>query len=216
MGVLDLLLPPACAGCGRYGEILCAVCRGRLRSPAATVDRFLAADASVVVGDALELAVAAFAYEGVMRRTLGRLKYGGAARLARPLAEAALPAFDELAAVIGPGSLVPVPVHPERQRRRGYNQAALIANVLGRARSRPVRDLLERRRATMQQHRLDRAARLRNLRHAFVLTTGASPPRVAILVDDILTTSATLEACATVLREGGSQRVIGFAIAREV
>jgi ComF family protein len=216
MGVLDLILPPACAGCGRYGEVLCAVCRGRLRSPATAVARFLAADAGVVVGDALEVAMTAFAYEGVMLRALGRLKYGGAARLARPLAEAALPAFDELVAVIGPGSLVPVPVHPERQRQRGYNQAALIANVLGRARSRPVRDILERRRATTQQHRLDRGARLRNLCRAFVLAPGASPPRVAILVDDILTTSATLEACAMVLRDAGSERVIGFAVAREV
>ena len=73
-----------------------------------------------------------------------------------------------------------------------------------------------RQRATSQQHRLDRAARLRNLRDAFAVLADARPPPVAILVDDILTTSATLEACAAVLRAAGTTRVLGFAVAREV
>jgi predicted amidophosphoribosyltransferase len=79
-----------------------------------------------------------------------------------------------------------------------------------------VADVLVRERATTQQHRLDRAARLRNLREAFAIRPGARPPPVAILVDDILTTSATLEACAAVLRDAGTSRVLGFAVAREV
>jgi predicted amidophosphoribosyltransferase len=77
-------------------------------------------------------------------------------------------------------------------------------------------DVLERRRPTKQQHRLDRAARLRNLREAFGVKPGRAPPAAAILVDDILTTSATMEACASALREAGSVRVLGFAIAREL
>jgi len=112
--------------------------------------------------------------------------------------------------------LVPVPVHRDRLRQRGYNQAALLALELSRITKLSSADVLERRRATTQQHRLDRAARLRNLREAFVLKPGRDPPKVAILVDDILTTSATLEACAAVLRAAGTERVLGFAIAREV
>ena len=63
---------------------------------------------------------------------------------------------------------------------------------------------------------LDRAARLRNLRDAFALQPAARPPPTAILVDDILTTSATLEACASILRAHGAARVVGMTIACEI
>jgi ComF family protein len=169
-----------------------------------------------VVGDALEVGVAAFAYEGSLRRALARLKYGGAPKVAVPLALLAAPRLGALDALAKDAWLVPVPVHAERLRQRGYNQAASLAAALARHRDRRVADILVRERATTQQHRLDRAARLRNLRDAFSLRSGALPPPVAILVDDILTTSATFEACAGVLREGGASRVLGFAIAREV
>jgi ComF family protein len=216
MALLDLVLPPPCAGCGRYGDLLCRECLLSLRPPASPSDRFLAADPGVVIGEALEVGLAAFAYEGPLRRALASLKYGGAAKLAAPLATHArdrLAALDGLAAG---AMLVPVPVHSQRLRQRGYNQAALLAAALAQRTRLPMADVLMRERATTQQHRLDRAARLRNLRDAFALRPGARPPRVAILVDDILTTSATLEACAGVLRGAGTGRVLGFAMAREV
>jgi predicted amidophosphoribosyltransferase len=107
--------------------------------------------------------------------------------------------------------LGPVPGHAERRRERGYNPAELIGRALG-----PTVPLLERVRPTTKQHRLDRAARLANLRGAFRVASGVSVPSVAILVDDIITTTATLEACASVLREAGVEAVYGFAVAREV
>ena len=211
-----MVLPAACAGCGRYGANLCRPCVGALRAPAAATDRFLAPDPGVVVGDALELAVAAFAHEGTLRKALAGLKYGSAAQVAGPLSERASPRLAELAAVAGPAWLVPVPIHPERLRERGYNQAAVLAAGLGRVVRLPATELLIRRRATTRQHRLDRAARLRNLRDAFAVRPDARAPPVVILVDDILTTSATLEACAAVLRDAGAEHVYGFAVAREV
>ena len=195
---------------------LCNACRRSFRPASRAEDRFLAPDPGTVVGDALELATAAFAYEGMLRRCLARLKYGCAAGLARPLATLATPTFCDLRDLLAPALLVPVPVHPERLRERGYNQAALLARAMGALSAVPMAELLVRRRATTQQHRLDRAARLRNLRDAFALAAAARPPPAVILVDDILTTSATFEACAEVLRDGGAQRVWGFAIAREV
>jgi ComF family protein len=214
MGLLDLLLPPACAGCGRPGSLLCGTCRSRFRPPSPVDDRFLAPDAAVIVGDALIAGLAAFAYEGPMRRALAALKYGGVSRLAPILADAAAPRLGDLLAITGAATLVPVPVHPERLRERGYNQAALLARALGARSGLPVVECLARRRPTTKQHRLNRAARLRNLRDAFALT--GRIPRSAILVDDIVTTTATLEACASVLREAGCAAVYGFAIAREV
>ena len=147
--------------------------------------------------------MSAFRYEAAVRNALQRLKYGASARLAQPLAIAALPAFSRLLEVSGPLPIVPVPVHPDRRRERGYNQAALLAGWLGRSAGLPVIEALVRGRATTRQHRLDRAGRLRNLRDAFRLAEGARPPPSVIVVDDILTTSATLEACAGVLRDAG-------------
>ena len=216
MALLDLLLPSACAGCGRFGETLCAACVAGFRAAGTPNDRFAAADPGALVGDALELAVAAFAHAGNLRRALQRLKYGGSGKVAVPLARAAAPALEALTRVCGPLPLVPVPVHAARRRQRGYNQAALLAAALSREIGLPVLDLLERRRATARQHGLGKAARLHNLRGAFAVRPGVRAPPGLILVDDILTTSATLESCAQVLMAAGAASVYGFAIAREV
>ena len=212
--LLDFVLPPACAACGRAGAVLCGACMRSGQAP--ETGDFVVADAGVVVGDALTLAVGAFVYEGAVRRALGRLKYGGARRVAGPLANLAAPAFSRLVAVASPSAVVPVPVHPGRERERGYNQALLLAAALARGHGLPCAQLLERRQATERQHRLDRAARLHNLRDAISVRSGTSVPPVVIVVDDILTTSATLEACASVLLAGGAATVCGFAIALEV
>jgi ComF family protein len=216
MGVLDLLLPPACAGCGRFGHLVCEQCLKGFRAASNPNDRFMASDPATMVGDALVLAVAAFAHEQMLRRALQRLKYGGSGRIAVPLARAAAPALVALTRVCGSHPLVPVPVHAARKRQRGYNQAALLAEALGSETGLPVCDVLERRRATARQHGLGKAARLHNLRGAFALRQGARCQTSVILVDDILTTSATLASCAQVLREAGAVSVYGFAIAREV
>jgi ComF family protein len=221
VGLLELLLPPSCAGCNRYGEILCPQCRAGLQ-PLTAKDGFLAPDPGVVVGDAFVLAVAAFAHRDEAQRILRRLKYGGGRRVAEPLARQAAPALRRLLTVSGDAPLVPVPLHRMRQRDRGYNQADLLAAALGRRARLGVWPALVRRRPTERQHGLDRATRLRNLRHAMAFHPPAppagkvSPPASVILVDDILTTGATFEACAVILREAGIGTVYGFAIAREV
>jgi len=215
MRLLDLLLPPACSGCGRpAGTLLCRSCRSKLRPPFDGMDRFVVADAGAVVGERLRLALAAHAYEGPMRRALAALKYGGASRVAPVLADLAAPTLDRLRAISGEAVLVHVPVHAERLAARGYDQAALLAGALARQSGLPATSSLVRVRATTKQHRLDRGARLRNLRGAFAIN-GQAPP-VAILVDDIITTTATLEACAGVLHDAGCEAVYGLAIAREV
>lgn len=176
----------------------------------------------MVVGDALILATAAFAHRDAAQRVLRRLKYGGGRRLAGHLAELALPAFNRLLAVSGPTALVPVPLHRSRQRDRGYNQAELLAMELARRTGLRIWPALVRRRATQRQHGLDRATRLRNLSEAMELSTvrppagGQGAMSAVVLVDDILTTGATLEACAVILRAAGVPSVYGFAVAREV
>jgi ComF family protein len=214
MRILDLLLPPACAGCGRSGSLLCDGCRHAMRAPSDPEDRFVVAEGGTVIGDAFVAAIAGFAFEGSTRRALSALKYSGATRLAPILAEALDPTLGRLLAVTGPADLVPIPLHAERRASRGYNQAELIASWMARRHGLAVVHALKRIRPTTKQHRLNRVARLQNLRGAF-RARGRAPPTV-ILVDDIITTTATLEACATVLRQAGASDVFGIAVAREV
>ena len=214
--LLDVLLPPACAGCGSAGALLCATCAGSFRPASLPAARFVSADPAIAIGQDLCLALAAFTFEGPIRTALARLKYEGASQLARPLSEAAIPTLTVLLEITGAMPLVPVPVHRERLRERGYNQAELIARALGSMAGAPVLDLLERVRPTTKQHRLDRAARLANLRAAFATRSDRRPaPVTVILVDDIVTTTATVEACASVLRSAGSREVYAFALAKE-
>jgi len=215
--ILDLMLPPACAACGSAGALLCSACLRGARPASDPAYRFVAPDPAIAIGQDLSLALAAFAFEGPIRRALARLKYEGASRLAGPLAKAATPPLNVLLEITGAVPFVPVPVHRERLRERGYNQAELIARAMGATVGLPVIDRIERVRPTTKQHRLDRAARLANLRAAFsVRVAPTSMPAAVIVVDDIVTTTATLEACASVLRSAGVCEVYGFAVAREI
>ncbi|MCI0546901.1 MAG: ComF family protein [Candidatus Rokubacteria bacterium] len=151
----------------------------------------------------------------MVREALHTLKFGGCRPLARPLGE--------LLAGVGPmlpGSrpdlLVPVPLHPRRERERGFNQAELLAAAAGRVWGVPVRSrVLVRRLATRAQSDLAAGDRRANVRGAFAL---ALPELVAgrhvVVVDDILTTGATVEECATSLRRGGARPVGVVTVAR--
>lgn len=114
-----------------------------------------------------------------------------------------------------PELLIPVPLHSARLRERGYNQALELAQPLARAFAIPLRaDLLVRTRATPPQTGLDAKTRRRNLRGAFALAEGTALPEHVALIDDVMTTGATLRECARVLRRAGVARVDVWALAR--
>jgi predicted amidophosphoribosyltransferase len=111
------------------------------------------------------------------------------------------------------GTLVPVPVHPGRMRKTGLNQAAGIAGSLARATALPLADLLERDRDSTPQVGLARRERLVNARRS--AAAKREPPRGRlVLVDDVYTTGATLDACARALIEAGAEDVVAVTFAR--
>jgi ComF family protein len=112
-------------------------------------------------------------------------------------------------------AIVPVPLHPARQRERGFNQAALLAEFVKTRLAVPVRPVLERLRYTTTQTAFDRSERMENLRNAFRLRKKADVRELRVLlVDDILTTGATLSECARVLKEAGATSIHAATAAR--
>ena len=157
-------------------------------------------------------------YEDVMREALHAFKFGGRRGLAAPLGALLVEAMESRLPAGVPAVLVPVPLHPRRERERGFNQASLLARRVGVAWGVPVRaDVLIRAVATSSQTELDAPARRANVRGAFRLRR---PELIAgrhvLLVDDILTTGATLSECAHCLREGGAANVGALTVARVV
>jgi len=189
-----LILPVECAGCGEPDRALCSACAGHL-VPLPT--------ARVTPGGLP--VVTALRYEGVVRRVILSLKEqhrtDAAAALATPLAAALLRAAPSTHAV----EFTPVPTSRAAYRRRGYDPVDLLLRKAGH---RPARVLRVVRR-TSTQKTLGVAERAANLRGAFA-ATGSLTGRTFVLVDDILTTGATLDEAARALSEAGG-RVLGAA-----
>lgn len=147
---------------------------------------------------------------------LRRLKFEGQVELAQPLGRLLAQAIT-VAAAPGPDLVTAVPLSPTRLSSRGYNQAWLIARQVASARKRPIVHLLERHLDTAEQASLDRAQRLANLRSAFGVPAAARPRlrgRRVALVDDVMTTGATVAACARALISAGAAEVLVYAVAR--
>jgi ComF family protein len=151
-----------------------------------------------------------------IRDVLHRLKYNREMWLARVLAKIQSEGFaDPRLAGIRFDALVPVPLHPRRQRELQFNQAAILAEHLSRSSKIPVREFLRRSRYTGTQTRLDRKARRQNLRDAFSLRQDVDVTDLdLLLVDDVLTTGSTLDACAAILLANGARSVRALTVAR--
>jgi ComF family protein len=218
---LDWLMPPHCGGCRQLGGWLCAPCRRRVRRLEEPICPRCGREVEFSTENcgcrerlrALRRARAAAAYEGPLENAIHRFKYEGWRSLAPALAGLLA---DRLAVEGLPaGLLLAVPLHERRLRTRGYNQSELLAKELRHRFELPGRPgLLVRLRDTPPQVGLDRRGRQTNMAHAFVWRGAALAGRPVILVDDVATTCATLEACAAALRAAGSGAVHGFTVAR--
>jgi len=218
--LLDSALPARCPGCRAEGPPICAACApkldGRLELPAGIAIGL----PSDVPPPLLQLEWCA-PFTGVVRTALHELKYSGEQRLAGPLGAAIARRWRRVGA--GGDVLVPVPVHATRRRRRGYDQAELLARAAATELGFPCATILERSRATIAQFDLDRSQRAVNVAGAFRLRADPGRPshprplagRWVVLIDDVVTTGASLAACAVPLIEAGAVGVSAITVARE-
>lgn len=221
---LDFLFPQWCVGCGKGGGVLCPECRQQLEHiappicPKCGVPQSSGQLCLNCAGWQAEIYAirSPFKFEGVMRQAIHQLKYRNLRALAAPLAKTLLEYLDSnpLPAEV----MVPVPLHPQRLRERGYNQSSLLAHELGKITGLPVADKwLTRARYTSPQARTGSVAERRsNVAGAFRCQGQTVSYQKVLLIDDVATTGATLNACAAALKAAGAASVYGLALAREI
>lgn len=220
--LLDLLFPPHCVVCGKLGAWFCEKCArlieplpeprcshcGRPLNHPGMCRRCQGEQSWLLSIDSCS------AHRQPIRRVIHALKYEGMAVLSEPLSE--VMASTWRARQIRCDRLIPVPLHPARKRERGYNQSALLARSLGRRLDLPVDERsLVRVRNTPAQVGLTRQERRENMLGAFQCTNRLDGFSL-LLIDDVCTTGATLEACARKLLEAGASSVRALTAARAV
>lgn len=207
--LLGLLYPPRCVLCRRLlqdtEDGVCRVCRKTLRTvPASEQRRDI---------QRIELCAAPFRYEGAVRESLLRYKFYGVTAYARVYADFIAKSIDENQ--ISCDSITWVPLSRKRLRRRGYDQARILAEELAKKLELPCERMLIKQRDTRPQSSMDSAEKRRaNASGAYVCREGlALKGRTVLLVDDIVTTGATMSECARLLKAAGCKAVYGAAAA---
>lgn len=208
--LLDLLFPPRCVGCQRRGALLCLRCRATCRRVPAAAN---AQQHARLASPYLRSTAGAYIFEGAVREAIHTLKYNRRVRVAAPLGE--LLAHYLIDQAIQIDAIVPVPLHADRQRKRGFNQSMLLAQQLAVRTKLPVLTTeLKRIRHTAQQADLNREQRRANVVGAFMWQGSTPPPRRVLILDDVLTTGATVESAAQALCRAGAVEVHALALAR--
>lgn len=192
---LDAVKEPICMKCGR---------------PVASEDEEYCAECGLGTDRGWEQGRSVYPYYGVLGPALRLVKKDGTTEYVRFFAKALKEAQGNFIDQMAPECIVPVPLHPLKLRMRGFNQAELLAEALGREINLPVRNLLKKIKQTKEQKSLSKYQRMRNVADAFVIDKEAmngKVPETVLLLDDVSTTGSTLTACAKVLKAGGVKRV---------
>lgn len=222
--LLDLLFPRICIGCSKIGVYVCSGCLNKFRLADETICPECAKPS--VSGrihprckraTSLDGLWAGFAYKGLIKELLGKLKYQYVTDVSQTIVElvTSLPDWSNFPSQSR--LIMPVALHQSRLKERGFNQAAILSQTLSRYLDWPYTDkILIRQRKTKPQMQLMRKDRLTNLKGAFV----CSPPNNllvgvdVLLVDDVWTTGATMREAAKVLKRFGARSVWGWVVAR--
>lgn len=220
--VLNFLFPRRCPVCGEIvrpaGRFICPSCFPKLSFVTSPVckkcgkevleDTVEFCEDCMKHRHAFEYGVALLNYNEAARVSMARIKYNNKREYLDFYGAALAARYGKTIRNMGVDAIVPVPVHASRRRKRGFNQAQVLARILGERLGIPVRpELLLRPKRTEPQKNLTAAERLRNLSGAFEAGKAAGDFRSVLIVDDIYTTGSTMEACAGTLRSAGVERV---------
>jgi ComF family protein len=205
--LLNLLYPSRCGGCDRRGELFCARCKAAIVAPSA----------GTIVVPGIDEVFCVGMFAGPLREAVHKFKYESDTPLTRPLGElmVATLSHENLPRKLRevPPTLVPVPLHPRRERQRGYNQCALLAGMIAGMTGWEMRCELKRVKITRAQVGLSGKERTQNVADAFAWDSATVPSHV-MLVDDVCTTGATLAECAAAIKKAGGVRVYAAVVAR--
>lgn len=210
----NFAFPPVCAGCRKPGKLFCAGCWNDIY----WLNESLCPHCLKEIHDfpccaAQPMAIyTAVAYVGPVPKAIHHLKYEGHFAVASPLAQIMIASWQEN--WVKPDCLIPIPLHKTREKMRSYNQAALLAEEISKEWSIPCQaDALFRISETTPQVGLNASERKTNVINAFWANECIKGQSV-LLIDDVYTTGATMEAAAKALINGGAKEVMGFALAK--
>jgi ComF family protein len=221
---LNFLFPQKCLGCGEEGRLICPTCRNSLRRILNPIcpkcgrpqPSGINCPSCVNWQNSIDCIRAPLQFEGLTREIVHQLKYKNLRSLARPLAGIL---YDYLGQNPLPAEvLIPVPLHSRRLKERGYNQSALLATELSRLIHIPVDETcLIRTRFNPPQAKTESVEQRRDNVHAVFTCRDASvKDKPILLIDDVATSGATLDACAQALKAAGAVAVYGLTFAREL
>jgi ComF family protein len=215
--LLDLMYPPRCGGCGETGSgWWCNACDQRLTryDAAASLHHLPLTLASGQPAPPLTLPVISAAlFAPPLREAIHAFKYEGTPQLAAAFGQHMASAWHESG--LAADAIVSVPLHPSRQRERGFNQSERLARqVAGLAGLALIEEGLKRTRRTEQQAHLSASERKANVAGAFTARPDRTQGLSILVVDDVLTTGATLAECAAALYAAGARQVIALTLAR--
>jgi len=218
--LLDFFFPRRCLGCGQWGHYFCQECVKKIK----LIERPICpVCGQAAIGGkthprcqtkySLDGLTSIFVYESLIKEAIGQLKY----KFITDLAEELVNLVPESKLYSEAKILLPLPLHPRRQRWRGFNQAELLGEILAKKFNWPLRrEVLERYRYTQPQVKLKAKERKKNIRGAFRIK-----PKVKIdkqlkvwLFDDVWTTGSTLREAGQVLKRAGTEEVWGLTLAR--
>jgi len=218
---VNQVLPARCGVCRGYGELLCSRCASELPLPSAgrrcarcgTLSGASFCARCDEYGSDCTSVTGCFGYAGGAKQLIAAVKYGGSHALTRSMSQLMAQQWQKLGTAVD--TVAAVPLHPRRERWRGFNQAGLLARWLALDLGLPFEpSLVRRRRYTTAQARVaDELQRRSNVYGAFSSKRGAAAGRRVLLIDDVTTTGATFGACALALTEAGAAEVHGLAFA---
>lgn len=225
--MLELLYPRRCPVCEKIlpfmGEKICGSCKKTLTyvkepkckkcgKPIEQEEKEYCYDCSVKKHEYYQ-GVAVFEHNDKIKNSLYRFKYQNKREYADFYVEELLKCYRDKILSWSPDILIPIPLHREKKRRRGFNQAELIARGIGKSLGIPVNTKsLVRHKKTLPQKELSQRERQNNLKKAFKITDNRVKLQVVVLIDDIYTTGSTIDSAAFVLLEAGAKRVYYISI----